>query len=134
MRSLVVAGLVLSMMSCGSARAGDHTGAIIGGVAAGVLGGAVLGSVLSQPRPAPVYVQPSRPVVVDEVEEEPVHRTYARPAAVEDGFDGQAFHLHERCEDGDRHACVRFGIMIGQHREHIAEWRRNHPDFFSYEN
>ena len=30
-------------------------------------------------------------------------------------------------------ACVRFGILIGQHRERVAQWRRSHPDFFSYE-
>ena len=135
MRSLVVAGMILSMATCGSARAGDHTGAVLGGVAAGLVGGAVLGSVLSQhPRPDPVYVQPGRPVIVDEVEEAPPRRVYVRPAAVEDGFDDQAFRLHERCDDGDRHACIRFGVLIGQHRERVAQWRRSHPDFFSYEN
>ncbi len=45
----------------------------------------------------------------------------------------RAFDLHERCDSGDRHACVRFGILIGQHREHVAAWRRSHPDYFSYE-
>lgn len=136
MRSLVVAGMVLSVMACGPARAGDHTGAVLGGVAAGLVGGAVLGSVLSQPqRRAPVYVEPSRPVVVDEIEEEaPPRRAYVRPAAVEDGFDSQASRLHDRCDDGDRHACIRFGVLIGQHRERVAQWRRSHPDFFAYEN
>ena len=37
------------------------------------------------------------------------------------------------CDDGDRHACVRLGIIIGEHRERREEWRREHPDVFSYE-
>lgn len=130
-RSFIVAGVISATLACSPAQAGDHTGAILGGVAAGVVGGAVLGSVLSQPRPAPVYVPTRRPIV--EYDEAPPQRVYVRPAAVEDGFDDKMFRLHDRCDDGDRHACIRFGVMIGQHRERVAQWRRSHPDFFAYE-
>jgi hypothetical protein len=41
--------------------------------------------------------------------------------------------LRERCEDGDRRACVRLGIIIGENRERRAAWRREHPDVFFYE-
>ena len=37
------------------------------------------------------------------------------------------------CDDGDRRACVRLGIIIGEHRERREEWRREHPDVFFYE-
>src|SRR5262245_14833273 len=41
--------------------------------------------------------------------------------------------LRERCEDGDRRACVRLGIIIGENRERRAAWRREHPEVFFYE-
>jgi len=41
--------------------------------------------------------------------------------------------LRERCEDGDRRACVRLGVIIGENRERRAAWRREHPDVFFYE-
>lgn len=40
------------------------------------------------------------------------------------------FELRERCEDGDRRACVRFGIVIGENRERNAQWRRESPEFY----
>jgi hypothetical protein len=39
----------------------------------------------------------------------------------------------EGCEDGDRRACVRLGILIGENRERRAAWRHEHPDAFFYE-
>jgi hypothetical protein len=39
----------------------------------------------------------------------------------------------EACEDGDRRACVRLGIIIGENRERRAAWRREHPEAFFYE-
>jgi hypothetical protein len=42
-----------------------------------------------------------------------------------------AFNL--ACERGDRRACVRFGILIGENRERSIEWRRERPDFFWWE-
>jgi hypothetical protein len=41
--------------------------------------------------------------------------------------------LRVACEDGDRRACVRLGIIIGEHRERREEWRRAHPEVFFYE-
>jgi hypothetical protein len=41
--------------------------------------------------------------------------------------------LRMACEDGDRRACVRFGIIIGEHRERRERWRREDPDMFFYE-
>jgi hypothetical protein len=43
------------------------------------------------------------------------------------------FLAREACEDGDRRACVRLGIIIGENRERRAEWRREHPEVFFYE-
>jgi hypothetical protein len=43
------------------------------------------------------------------------------------------FELREACEDGDRRACVRLGVIIGENREHRADWRREHPELFFYE-
>jgi hypothetical protein len=43
------------------------------------------------------------------------------------------FRLREACEDGDRRACVRFGIILGENRERQAEWRRQNPEIFSFE-
>jgi hypothetical protein len=38
--------------------------------------------------------------------------------------------LHFECDRGDRPACVRFGVMIGESRERHAEWRRTHPEWW----
>jgi hypothetical protein len=41
--------------------------------------------------------------------------------------------LHHECNEGDRKACVRFGIMLGEERAHHERWRREHPEWFFYE-
>ena len=41
--------------------------------------------------------------------------------------------LRAECEDGERRACVRFGIILGENRQRQAEWRRDHPEVFFYE-
>jgi len=43
------------------------------------------------------------------------------------------FRLHRACEEGDRRACIQFGMIIGENREHRAGWRREHPDLFGWE-
>jgi hypothetical protein len=44
---------------------------------------------------------------------------------------GERMHaFQEGCERGDRRACVRFGILIGENRERMVEWRRERPEFF----
>lgn len=131
LRLTLVAGLLASsMLTTAPAEARDKTGAILGGAAVGLAAGAILGSALNQqPRPAPVYVQPSAPppATVEYVEPAP------RRVVVVDHFEDEASRLHMACDDGNRHACIRFGILIGQHRERIAQFRRAHPDYFSYE-
>ena len=126
LRKAIVAGaMICTLMSGtlagGTAQAGDHTGALLGGIAVGAVGGAIIGSALAQPRPAPVYLA-SPP---------PPPRIYAQPV-VADGFDDQLFRLHSACDGGNRGACIRFGVLIGEHRERVADWRRSHPDFFTY--
>lgn len=36
----------------------------------------------------------------------------------------------DRCRHGDRGACVRLGIIIGQNQDRRDVWRRDHPDYF----
>ncbi len=69
------------------------------------------------PQPAPVAVAPPPPP----------------PAVVRDELGDRMLALREGCEDGDRRACVRLGILIGEHRERRAAWRREHPEVFFYE-
>ena len=131
----------------GGAILGGAAGAIIGGAVGGGRGaatGAIIGGVTGaaiaaqgQPRPggyryyedacyqqradgawlvvSPEYCAgPARPVAVDELGDRLM------------GF-------RAACEDGDRRACVRLGILIGENRERRAAWRREHPEAFFYE-
>jgi hypothetical protein len=41
--------------------------------------------------------------------------------------------FHQLCEKGDRRACVRFGILIGENRQRHADWRRLHADWWWWE-
>ena len=50
---------------------------------------------------------------------------YAQSAA-----EAEIIGFHVLCDKGDRRACVRFGILIGENRERHAEWRRLHPEWF----
>jgi hypothetical protein len=45
----------------------------------------------------------------------------------------EMFELRRTCEDGDRRACVQFGIIIGENRERRAQWRRENPELFWWE-
>jgi hypothetical protein len=49
-----------------------------------------------------------------------------------DGYN-RMLSLRAACEDGDRRACVRFAIIIGENRGRRAAWRREHPEVFFYE-
>jgi hypothetical protein len=55
----------------------------------------------------------------------------AMPAKAQDLEVIRVYHI--ACGHGDRAACVRFGIMLGEHREKREEWRRLHPEFFWWE-
>ena len=64
--------------------------------------------------PQPERRPPPRPIARDEVREH-MHR------------------LREECQDGDRRACVRFGMILGQYRDRQEEWRRENPENFWFE-
>jgi hypothetical protein len=56
-----------------------------------------------------------------------------RPGGPRDELSERMLGLRVACQDGDRRACVRLGIIIGEHKERHEEWRRAHPDVFFYE-
>jgi hypothetical protein len=41
--------------------------------------------------------------------------------------------MHFDCDHGDRRACVRFGMILGENQAWHAEWRRTHPEYFWWE-
>lgn len=41
--------------------------------------------------------------------------------------------LHHECDRGERKACVRFGIILGEHHDRYEEWRRHHPEWWWWE-
>ena len=55
------------------------------------------------------------------------------PPPPRDELRARMFELREACEDGDKRACVRLGIIIGEHRERREAWRREHPELFFFE-
>ena len=65
------------------------------------------------PPPAPVAVEPPPP---------PPPRVVSR-----DELQEHMLELRAGCEDGDRRACVRLGILIGENRARRAAWRRRTP-------
>jgi hypothetical protein len=142
----------------GGAILGGVTGGVIGGALGGGRGaaiGAVVGGVTGaaiaaqgQPRPggyryyqqacyqqrgdgawvavAPQYCAPAAAAPVAVAPPPP-------PRVVRDELGDRMLLLREGCEDGDRRACVRLGILIGENRERRAAWRREHPEVFFYE-
>jgi hypothetical protein len=129
----------------GGALSGGR-GAAIGAVVGGVTGAAIAAQ--SQPRPggyryyqqacyqqrgdgawvavAPQYCAPAAAAPVAVAPPPP-------PRVVRDELGDRMLLLREGCEDGDRRACVRLGILIGENRERRAAWRREHPEVFFYE-
>lgn len=67
-----------------------------------------------------------------EVNPQPDRRPSTRPVA-RDEVSERMFRLREGCEGGDRRACVRFGMILGEYRDRQEEWRREHPEIFSFE-
>jgi hypothetical protein len=133
----------------GGAIVGGAAGAIIGGALGGGRGaatGAIIGGVTGaaigaqgQPRPggyryyqnACYQQRPDGAWLV--VSPEYCGGPPAAPVAVRDELGERLVELRERCEDGDRRACVRLGIIIGENRERRAAWRHEHPEAFFYE-
>jgi hypothetical protein len=58
--------------------------------------------------------------------------TQSAPARAQH-FSPELQRLHGLCDKGDRGACVRFGILIGEHHERWVEWRRSHPEWWWWE-
>jgi len=50
-----------------------------------------------------------------------------------DELRARMFELRQACQDGDRRACVRFGILIGENRARREQWRRDNPELFWWE-
>jgi hypothetical protein len=57
----------------------------------------------------------------------------ATPAHAQDAREAEIIGFHQLCEKGDRRACVRFGILIGQNQQRHADWRGAHADWFWWE-
>src|SRR4029077_18150139 len=55
------------------------------------------------------------------------------PAQAQDRPMKEGERLHQLCEGGDRRACVRFGMMLNENRGRHDEWRRSHPQFWSFQ-
>jgi hypothetical protein len=55
------------------------------------------------------------------------------PERARDELSERMLGLRVACDHGDRRACVRMGIIIGEHRDRHEEWRRHHPEVFFYE-
>jgi hypothetical protein len=129
-KPLLLAALVAALAAGGPALAQDgRNKALITGAAAGVVGGSLLNQALQgpaaaapAPAPAPVYVEP---------EPEPV---YVQPVArrVDPDY-RRMLRLRDKCDMGERRACIRFGIAIGERRERQAQLRRDYPDLFEWE-
>ena len=145
-----VAGAILGGVTGGvtGGALGGGRGAAVGAVVGGVTGAAIASQGQARPggyryyqqacyqqRPdgawvmvAPEYCAPTAapPVAVAPPPPPPV-----RPAR--DELNDRMLSLRVACEDGDRRACVRLGIIIGENRERRAAWRREHPEVFFYE-
>jgi hypothetical protein len=142
----------------GGAIVGGAAGAVVGGALGGgrgavvgaIIGGATGAAIASQGQPrsggyryyqnacyrqrgdgawvvvAPEYCGPPTPVAV-------VPAPPPRGPIVRDALRDRILELRGGCEAGDRGACVRLGILIGENRERRAAWRREYPEVFFFE-
>jgi hypothetical protein len=55
------------------------------------------------------------------------------PARAQSDVEAQIIGFHQLCDKGDRRACVRFGILIGENKQRQADWRRAHADWWWWE-
>jgi hypothetical protein len=55
------------------------------------------------------------------------------PAQAQNAVEAEMLGFHQLCDKGDRKACVRFGILIGENQQRHADWRRAHADWFWWE-
>jgi hypothetical protein len=54
------------------------------------------------------------------------------PVQAQDRPTTEGVRLRQLCDGGDRRACVRFGMLMNENRGRHEEWRRSHPEFWSY--
>ena len=54
-------------------------------------------------------------------------------ARAQSAVEAEMIGFHQLCDKGDRRACVRFGILIGQNQQRHADWRRSHADWWWWE-
>ena len=116
---------------------------LLEGAALGVVGGVVLdralqgnGIAAQQPvvvAPAPVYVDQRPTYAVPQREYAPQRPAFEPARARPDPYFSNMSRLKAACDDGDTGSCIKFGIIIGEHKERKAEWRRNHPDMFEWD-
>jgi hypothetical protein len=59
--------------------------------------------------------------------------TVPTPARAQSAVEAEMIGFHQLCDKGDRRACVRFGILIGQNQQRHADWRRAHAEWFWWE-
>src|SRR5262245_21219772 len=57
----------------------------------------------------------------------------SKPVQAQDRPMREGARLHQLCDQGDKRACVRFGMLMNENRARHDEWRRSHPDLFWYE-
>jgi hypothetical protein len=60
-------------------------------------------------------------------------RRPAVPPPRRDELRDRMLELRQACEQDDKRACVRLGILIGENRARREAWRREHPEVFFYE-
>jgi hypothetical protein len=141
----------------GGAILGGAAGAIVGGALDGgrgaaigaIVGGATGAAIAAQGQPRPggyryyqracyqqrgdgawVVVAPNYCATAAAA---PVEVAPPPARIVRDDLRDRMLRLREDCEDGNRRACVRLGIIIGENRERRAAWRRENPEVFFYE-
>ena len=58
---------------------------------------------------------------------------YSPPVRAQGNIEAEMIGFHQLCDRGDKRACIRFGILIGENRQRHADWRRLHPDWWWWE-
>lgn len=114
---VIAASLALMGQAAPSSAKDGRNGAFIGGAAAGVVGGVLLNEALQNREPD---------VIVEE------RRVQARPVYVDPQFD-RLQELRDRCDDGNRRACIRFGMILGRNAAREKSWRRARPDLYTWD-
>jgi hypothetical protein len=56
--------------------------------------------------------------------------TFPTAARAQNNVEAEIIGFHQLCDKGDRRACVRFGILIGENHQRHADWRRAHAEWF----